>query len=147
MPSDPTSWMVTIHTAATLYMVGLIWFVQWVHYPLMGEVGREGFARYEALHTQRTTWVVGPPMLLELGATAWLCWQPPVGVSAGLPWLGAGLLALVWLATATLQVPAHGRLSGGFEADVHRRLVGSNWIRTVAWTLRGGIALAIAAAS
>ncbi len=31
------------HVGATLFMVGLIWFVQVVHYPLFGHVGGEGF--------------------------------------------------------------------------------------------------------
>ena len=29
---------------ATLFMVGLIWFVQIVHYPLYAKVGREQFS-------------------------------------------------------------------------------------------------------
>ena len=51
---------------ATLFMVGLIWFVQIVHYPLYANVGREQFPEYEALHNRMTTWVVGPAMLVEL---------------------------------------------------------------------------------
>ena len=53
-----------IQAAATLAMVGLIWFVQIVHYPLMAQVGRDSFAHYEASHTARTTWVVAPLMLV-----------------------------------------------------------------------------------
>ena len=51
---------------ATLFMVGLIWFVQIVHYPLYANVGREQFPEYEALHNRLTTWVVGPAMLVEM---------------------------------------------------------------------------------
>ena len=51
---------------ATLFMVGLIWFVQVVHYPLFAHVGRTQFPEYERLHNQFTTWIVGPVMLLEL---------------------------------------------------------------------------------
>jgi hypothetical protein len=36
-----------------------------------------------------------------------------------------------------LQVPLHQKLSSGFDAAVHRRLVATNWWRTVGWTLRG----------
>jgi hypothetical protein len=36
-------------------------------------------------------------------------------------------------------VPAHGRLAEGFDAGVHARLVATNWIRTMAWTLRGAL--------
>ena len=55
------------HVAATLFMVGLIWFVQIVHYPLFGSVGRGGFAGYSQAHSRLTGFVVGPPMLVEAG--------------------------------------------------------------------------------
>jgi len=38
-----------------------------------------------------------------------------------------------------VQSPLHGRLSASFDARLHRQLVGSNWARTLAWTLRGGL--------
>ena len=54
--------LLLIHAGATLYMTGLIWFVQVVHYPLMARVGEDGFAEYEKHHQRLTTWVVAPPM-------------------------------------------------------------------------------------
>ena len=35
-------WLI-IHAAATWFMVGLIWFVQIVHYPMFANVGRDSF--------------------------------------------------------------------------------------------------------
>lgn len=61
--------LLLVQSAATLFMTGLIWFVQVVHYPLFGSAGRDIFAGYERAHQRRTGWVVGPPMLVEL-ATA-----------------------------------------------------------------------------
>jgi sterol desaturase/sphingolipid hydroxylase (fatty acid hydroxylase superfamily) len=53
--------------AATWFMVGLIWFVQVVHYPLFAAVpAGEPFAAYHRQHVRRTTWVVAPVMLVEL---------------------------------------------------------------------------------
>jgi hypothetical protein len=46
------------------------------------------------------------------------------------------LLALIHGSTVFVQVPAHGRLTGGFDLAVVRRLVRTNWIRTVGWTAR-----------
>ena len=57
-----------VHAAATLFMTGLIWFVQVVHYPLLANVGADGFAAYAQRHSSLTTWVAGPAMLIELGA-------------------------------------------------------------------------------
>jgi hypothetical protein len=135
-----------VHAAATLFMVGVIWFVQVVHYPLFSRVGPREFASYERAHTRRTGWIVGPPMIAEAGS-ALLLLTPlrPDDLGPGLPGLGLLLLAAIWLATALLQVPAHRRLEQGFDAGVHRRLVVTNWIRTVLWTLRGILALALLA--
>ncbi len=62
---------------STLFMVGLIWFVQIVHYPLYANVGREQFPEYEALHNRRTNWVVGPAMLIEMVTAAMLLKYSP----------------------------------------------------------------------
>ena len=69
-------WVVAVHTFATLAMMGLIWFVQVVHYPLYAKVGPQAFAEYHALHVSRTTSVVAPLMLAELGAAVWLLLGP-----------------------------------------------------------------------
>ena len=51
------------------------------------------------------------------------------------------LVGVIWLSTIFVQAPLHGRLGGGFDAGLHRRLVVSNWVRTVAWALRGLLVL------
>ena len=122
-------------------MVGLIWFVQIVHYPLFGKVGTEGFRAYAEAHSRLTTRVVGPPMLLEISTAILLLFVRPESVPTSLAWVGAALLAVVWLSTALLQVPRHTTLGSGFDVEAHRFLVVSNWTRTIAWSLRGGIVL------
>lgn len=125
-------------------MVGVIWFVQIVHYPLFSRVGEGGFARYSQAHSRLTGLVVGPPMLVEAATAVALAVSPPQGVPFVLPLLGLGLLAVVWLSTAFLQSPQHGVLGRGFVADSHHQLVASNWIRTLCWTARGAVVLAMA---
>ena len=134
------------HVGATLFMVGLIWFVQIVHYPLFGRVGGDGFADYSTAHSRLTGLVVGPPMLVEAATAAALVARPPGSVPFWLPLLGLVLLAVVWLSTAFLQSPQHGVLGRGFVAASHRLLVASNWIRTVCWTGRGILVLLMTAA-
>jgi uncharacterized membrane protein len=129
------------HLAATLYMVGVIWMVQLVHYPLYNKVGREAFPEYETRHNDGMTLVVGPAMLVEAATVVLLALLPSSRVPAGSAWLGAGLLAIIWLSTAFLQVPCHNRLVSGFDQATYERLVNTNWIRTIAWSLRGVLAL------
>ncbi len=127
--------------AATLVMVGIIWFVQIVHYPLFERVGKGSFPAYAGGHTYRTGLVVGPPMLLELATAVTLLFLRPQGVSASLAWIGLALLAVIWLSTAILQMPRHRALAPGFDPAPHRSLVLSNWLRTAAWTARGVLVL------
>ncbi len=134
------------HVGATLFMVGLIWFVQVVHYPLFGSVGREGFAEYSQAHSRLTGFIVGPPMLVEAGTAVALVVRPPEGVPFSLPLIGLVLLAVVWLSTALLQSPQHTVLGRGFVAASHRFLVVSNWLRTACWTARGLLVLLMTAA-
>ena len=130
-----------VHLASTLLMVGVIWVVQVVHYPLFAGVGGAGWAAYEASHQSRITLVVGPLMLAELATAVWLVLDRPAGVPAWAVVLGAALVGLIWASTAFVQVPLHSALGGAFDAEAHRRLVGTNWVRTVAWTARGGLVL------
>ncbi len=40
--------LLVCHVAATFYMVGLVWFVQRVHYPLFASVGADATASWSA---------------------------------------------------------------------------------------------------
>lgn len=130
-----------VHLVATLAMAGLILFVQIVHYPLMARVGREGFREYEAAHTTRTGLVVVPLMVAELVTALWLAGLPPAAGLRPVALLGTALVAVIWVSTAVLQVPAHRALSRGWDEAAHRRLVWTNWIRTAAWWARVPVAL------
>jgi len=129
------------HLGSTLFMVGLIWFVQVVHYPLFAGVGQAEFCPYELRHKSLTTWVVAPPMLLEVATAVILCWFHPFSIPAWSFWTGLALLGVIWFSTMLVQIPCHDFISKGFDADVHRRLVTSNWLRTIAWSVRGGLVL------
>ena len=142
MPDQLTALIPMAHAGATWFMVGLIWFVQIVHYPLMAEVPPSAFSAYARSHQRRTTWVVGPVMLLEANSAVLLLWSPHREF-AGTPlhWIGLALLALILASTFALQVPLHAKLALGFDRAVWHRLVVTNWLRTIAWTVRGIVAL------
>ncbi len=129
--------------ASTWAMFGVILVVQVVHYPLFSAVGASSFAAYEARHTRRITWIVGPLMLIELISAIALVVTPPTNVSSALPGMGLGLVVVIWLSTAFLQVPLHQKLAGGFDLSLHKKLLSTNWVRTIAWTLRAVIVATI----
>ncbi len=133
------------HLAATLFMVGVVWFVQVVHYPLFSRVGSKKFSLYSEAHSRLTTYVVGPPMLIEAATALLLVFRRPEGVSLAATLIGLALVAVVWLSTALLQVPRHTALGSGFDQRAWSWLVLSNWVRTVAWSARGVLVLWMAA--
>lgn len=135
-----------VHAAATWVMVGVIWFVQLVHYPLMDRVRTEpaeAFPNFEKAHQRGTTLIVAPAMLLELATAVWLVIALTGGVAAMLAWAGLVLVGVNWVSTAALQMPCHRKLEKGFDPVTHRKLVQSNWLRTAAWSARGILAAAL----
>ena len=132
--------LISAHLVATATMVGLIWFVQVVHYPLFASVGTDSFARYEVRHQRLTSFVVGPFMAVEGGTAIWLAIASPPDVSRMWPLVGLGLLGVVHASTVLMQVPLHASLIHGFDSQKVSRLVQTNWIRTVGWSIRGAIA-------
>ena len=133
--------MAYCHLVATVFMVGLIWFVQVVHYPLFNRISGDASIQYAAEHQRRTAWVVGLPMLVEGITTLWLFFDPINGRL--LPLLGGLVLLKIHLSTIFLQIPLHKKLSQGYEREVVRKLVATNWVRTIGWTIRAAIAVAI----
>ena len=135
--------LLLVHAFASVFMAGLIWVIQLVHYPLMARVGVEQFHAYEIEHMRRITLIVGPMMLLEAAAAivlAYLAWNvlPRWMIIAGL-----ALLLTNWISTATLQGPMHASLARRYSLDTIGLLVSTNWIRTAAWTARGVLSLAM----
>jgi hypothetical protein len=131
-----------IQSFATFAMTGLIWLIQGVHYPLLAKIGVGEFTEYVHLHAKDITYIVGPLMLVEVAtALACLYWGKTLGVPAWLLWSGLALLFIIWGATAFLSVPCHDALARGYDLNVIHRLVDSNWVRTIAWTLRSGLLL------
>jgi hypothetical protein len=134
-------WLVA-NLAGTALMVGFIWTIQLLTYPMMKAVPAEGFVAYELMHRNRVTGLLAVLAPGEIIATAGVV----VFVDEVPPWLSIGAAALlfaIWLSTLLFYAPLHMRLSTGFDPDIHRRLVRTNWVRTMAWTTRGAAAIAM----
>jgi len=122
------------NAVSTFFMLGLTWFVQVVHYPLFPMVGRDDFPGYHVRHSTLTTWVVLPPMVVELASSIFLAVEPPSGGS-GLALAGAVLAVSIWALTALAAAPAHGRIGrAGLDSASLRSLLAISWVRTLLWT-------------
>lgn len=132
-----------LHIGTTLVLVGLIWTIQVVHYPLFNRVGSAAFPAYESAHMQAITTLVAPLMLVELVTGVALALLPLSQVNSGILWLNLAGIALIWLVTALVNVPQHVALATEFNEQIHSALVMANWVRTLLWTARGLLILGV----
>lgn len=125
-----------LQIASSLIMFGVIWIIQLVQYPFFSHVNAENFPKYHAAHTFWITPVVAPTMIIELITSILIIFYPPKNIDAKLLYVGLVLTLIVWASTFFLQIPLHNKLASTFDAEAHRLLVNTNWIRTIAWSLR-----------
>jgi hypothetical protein len=129
--------LLLLNFALATYLTGVIWTVQLVHYPSFAQAARDTFPAFHQQHSNRISWVVMAPMVLELGLAGWLVWQGRA-LGQGV-WWALGLVVLIWAATFFISVPFHNRLAHGYDYIAIDGLVRTNWLRTLAWTARTGL--------
>ena len=137
--------VLVIGAAATWGMVGLIWMVQVVHYPMLAKYSGVAPVRAVVDHQRRITPVVGPFMAVEGVTAVILLVDRPSTMGTVSAWTTAVLLGVALLSTVIIQVPLHSRLAEGHDDELARRLITTNWIRTAAWTARGLVMVGVLA--
>lgn len=128
------------NVALSFLMIGVIWFVQVVQYPMFSSISSDDFAGFHENYRRRISVIVGPAMMAELAVALSLAFFPPDAISASAT-VSLVLLVAAWLSTILLQIPLHNRLARGYDARAISILVVTNWIRTVVWSARGAIAI------
>ena len=132
--------LLVIHLAATLFMVGLIWTIHYVHYPLFAYVGESTYASFQAAHVERIGKLLSVPWLTEgitlIGvlALAFLGTHKVLRVPAV---INGAAMAVVLVISGFWSAPAHAKLADGFDTSIHDQLMTVNLIRTLAWTVCG----------
>lgn len=132
--------LVLVHVLATWFMVGMIWTIHTVHYPLFAEVGEATYVAFQSAHVDRigrlllVPWLVEGVTLLGLLAIAFPGGQRGIRVPVA---IGAVAMAVVLVISGFWSAPAHGDLADGFDPAVHDRLMTANLVRALAWTVRG----------
>lgn len=128
-----------INLFSTLFLCGLIWTIQLVHYPIFFRLEQNLFGDHLYFHGRRISLIVIPVMTAELVSSGWLALLSEsnrIVHSTGLL-----LVVVIWIVTFTLQVPLHARLLKGYDKDTIRKLVRTNWIRTLLWSIKAVLAL------
>ena len=136
--------LIVIHAAATMFMVGLIWTIHYVHYPLFAHVGESTYVSFQAEHVERigkllfVPWLTEGITLLGVLALAFLGGRKALRVPAV---INGAAMAVVLVISGFWSAPAHGKLAEGFDKAVHDQLMTVNLIRTLAWTVCGACSI------
>lgn len=127
------------HLAATWFMVGLIWVIQLVHYPLWVHVADGQGMVFHQRHARRIGSLVMSVGVLEMMASALMVALRP----GPLTLVGALILLLIWMITIFVQIPLHRRFGRAWNPGLIAPLVRGNWPRTILWTMRGAVAIVV----
>lgn len=122
-----------INVAVSWALVGLIWVIQLVHYPTFSYVDNSDFLKFHAHHSNSISIIVLPLMLIELALAIYLAYQGQWNFAALIPLL---FVLLIWASTFFIQVPLHQKLGQRKDLILIQKLVSTNWIRTIFWTIK-----------
>ena len=110
----------------------LIWLNQLLHYPSFTFYEESRFPEAMIFHQRRISFIVIPLMFFELFITGRSFYQAQnVYTTTCLI-----ILIAIWLSTFSLQVPAHEKLILKNDDQQIQKLVKTNWIRTILWSLK-----------
>ena len=125
-----------LHVFSTLFMTGVIWFMQVIYYPSFRILDTDRISQATQLYRQRAAWVIMPVMLVEMSTGILLMsssWVTQYGKSLV---ANLAILFLIWGITLVKMSPLHSRLSSEMEEGTIQSLISTNGLRTVLWTAR-----------
>lgn len=120
---------------SALYMCGVIWLIQLIHYPSFIHINAGSFQQFHAQHSAVMGLIVGPIMVVELLTAFWLLNYETNFLNI----TNATLVIALWLLTFLVSVPLHNKLTQGQDLTVIQSLIQTNWPRTILWTARAGL--------
>ena len=140
---DASQLFLLVWTGLIFWVLGQIWMVQLVVYPLFAKVGRAEYVAYHGFYARRIPLPVsGPgfasfllPVPLAVLGPAVPLWMSAANVSAGV----VGLLV-----TILLEIPRHWHLErDGKEDRTIAELVRFNWPRTISISVQAVVTMAM----
>ncbi len=108
----------------------LIWLVQLIIYPSFRYTEENQFVAWHGRYTALIGLIVAPLMFTQVGV------EVAFFLRQDQRWNRILIILVIWTATFGLSVPCHNRLHRqGKELITLKRLVTTNWIRTLCWSL------------
>lgn len=111
----------------------LIWIVQLIIYPSFRHIDPNRFVQWHHEYMRRISFIVMPLMLTQAACLGFVLISEGMTLPNGIA-LVAVLTA--WAVTFTCSVPCHNKLQElGNETEWVDRIINTNWVRTIAWTI------------
>ena len=124
--------IIILNLFVSSFMFGLIVTTQLVTYPLFSSINNSGFTKYHVNYVNKISKVAGPAMIMELIIASFLLYNFG-NLSSKLIFL---ITILIFLSTLLIQVPIHDRIKYQANNFLFKKLVMTNWIRTLLWSLK-----------
>lgn len=124
-----------IQIITSFSMLGIIWFVQLIHYPLLNKI-KQGFTQYERSHIKRAACFIGPLLVIDFITSILLVAFEETSALTRLATANLVFNAVFWVWTFIYQMPQHQKLAIGFSKKTVDKLVLTNWFRAFIWTLK-----------
>jgi len=112
-------------------MFVLMRLVQIIIYPGMHGWQHDQFVRLHWAYWRQIFCIVVPLILAQAALALLLFLQEPHPLLMS----QIALMIFAWLITFAYSVPAHKRLQKGYNKRAVNRLVRTNWLRTIAWSV------------
>lgn len=140
-------WTFLIAFALVFYGNGAAFVESFVNYSSWHLIGAGEFIAYHQFISPRVLAFLVAPALLGTVFTILMLWSRPAAIPAWAVWTAIATQAVVWISTATIQVPIQIQLSErGLSVELIDRLIGTNiWLRRIPYAICAGMFLWMAA--
>jgi hypothetical protein len=140
-------WTFVIAFALVFYGTGAAFVESFVNYASWPLIGADEFIAYHRFISPRVLAFLVAPLLLGTVFTILMLWSRPAAIPAWAVWTALAAQAIVWVSTATIQVPIQIQLSDqGLSVELIERLIATNfWLRRIPYAICAGLFLWMAA--
>ena len=140
-------WVFVIAFALVFYGNGAAFIESFVNYSSWHLIGSDEFVAYHRFIGPRVLMFLVAPALLGTVFTVLMLWARPLVIPVWAVWAAIATQVIVWVSTATIQVPIQLQLSAhGLSLELVGRLMETNfWLRRIPYAVCAGLFLWMAA--
>ena len=136
-------WIFVIAFALVFYGNGAAFVESFVNYPSWLLIGSGELVAYHRFISPRVLAFLVAPALLSGVFTVLMLWARPAAIPSWAVWAAIAMQVVVWVSTATIQVPIQLELSArGQSVELIERLIVTNfWLRRIPYAVCAGLFL------